>query len=291
MPMQNDNPYLKRLEDLGYKSHTSHEPLYKYTSAEVFKLILQNNTLKYSNPLTFNDPFEFSDDCFDYEISDEAFRKLLEYNASFAPPEVQQQFLQDDTIAKFPKDLFVGVNKNRIEYQKLNSLVLCTSMSPVVPLMWSHYANMHTGICFGIKIPTDSENENEMMITKSVVYGSEIRPHNLFTMDNIVIMEGVYNWVYSKSKVWDYELEMRTFISRRFDNNFRNNICITKGPEFEYRPFGKETLVEVHYGLRTSKADIVEIERIIQDFGYTHAIKRYKIEKVQGTYNIERKLL
>ena len=151
--------------------------------------------------------------------------------------------------------------------------------------MWSHYSLEHTGICFGIKMPYDSENDNEMIVTKSVVYDSIIKSHNPLIKDNEKTVLGLYNWIFGKSDVWGYEKEIRTFISK---NNLARNI---ESLAYEYRPFPKEALVEMHYGLRTSQSDIVEIERLIQENGYNNILKRYKIEKIKGTYNIERKLI
>ncbi len=281
-----NNPYLERLAKIGIKPHNENEPLYKYATVSTFKTILESNTLRFGNPAYYNDPFEFSDDCFDFEIEDETFRTLLKHNLSFAPEEEQRKL--EHLISTFPKQTFIDVHKKRIEAYKQTALVFCTSISPLIPLMWSHYSKNHKGICFGIKMPLDFNNSKEMVVTKSVAYLPSIIKNSILTDDQALIMDAVYNWIYTKSKDWEYEKEMRTYRLRKHPIIYDKDYILPEPIEYEDIPFEKHTLTEVHYGIHTSQKDIEEVEERLNKYGYNNVLNRYQMRKISNTYEIER---
>ncbi len=281
-----NNPNSDKLDSLGFITHNPEEPLYKYTSLSTFKEVLKNNTLRFSNPAILNDPFEFSDDCFSYDLEEENFRKLL--NDSFTENE-KKEFNRDNSFNNFSKETFVKTYKYRTDYDKATALVFCTSLSPLIPLMWAHYSEHHKGVCFGIKLPTDLRNDTEMVITRGVRYNPIIETHSIFTRDDREIMLLAYNWVYSKSNVWDYEKEMRTYRRKRGPIPLNKDFVVDRNEDYKDLPFDKDSLVEIYYGLHTTQKDIQEIEELIKSNGYNKLLKRFKIEKIKGTYNLERK--
>ncbi|MCF8449148.1 MAG: DUF2971 domain-containing protein [Taibaiella sp.] len=282
----NNNPYLQMLTELGHKSHNENKPLYKYTKIDTFKTILKNNALRFGNPEYYNDPFEFSDDCFHFEIEDAPFRDLLRFNVSKAPLDEQKQI--EHLIDTFSKQKFIDVHKKRIEAYKRTALVFCTTISPLNRLMWAHYTDNHKGICFGIEIPFDFRNEKEMVVTKSVKYNPLINTQTILTNDQTKIMMAVYNWIYTKSEIWGYEDEMRTYRMRFSKIEYDTDYILPERINYEDIQFDKNALVEVHYGINTSQKDIDEVEELIRKYSYNNIMNRYKIQKVKGTYDIER---
>ncbi len=65
------------LDALGIKMHNQANPVYKYTSVNTAKLILENCSIRFTVPSAFNDPFEFSLDLFEFEISNQQYREKL----------------------------------------------------------------------------------------------------------------------------------------------------------------------------------------------------------------------
>jgi hypothetical protein len=281
----NDNPYLALLDAMGITSQDDQKPLYKYVKADTFKRILANNTLRFGNPAYYNDPFEFSDDCFDFNLDDETFRALYRSRLSRESEETQRKFAPLE--GTFPKDLFTDIYKKRIEAYKKTALIFCTTVSPLNRLMWAHYTENHKGICFGIRIPMDTDNEKEMIVTKSVKYNPAISTHSVLSDDQIKNMTAIYNWIYTKSEIWEYEAEMRTYRLRHTDIIYDKDFILPEAVEYEDIPFEKETLLEVYYGMHTSQKDIDEIEDSITKNGYGN-ITRFRIQKKKGTYDIER---
>jgi len=280
--MRDNGYFLSKLESLGFIPHSPEKPLYKYTTVETFKIILSTNKLRFSNPSIFNDPFEFSEDCFEYDMGENTVNDLVMHFAETTKSKDILQYLSMHKIELVSNEAYINYCKRNIEQQKRSALVFCTSMSPVIPLMWSHYSYNHQGVCFGINIPYDTEDSKEMIVTKSVVYDSIVKCHNLLAKDSDQTVIGFYNWVFGKSNVWEYEKEMRTFVSK---------VDISPNISYEDRIFRKEDLVEICYGLHTSQKDIDEIERLLKENGYNNVLKRYKIAKIKGTYNIEKILI
>ena len=91
--MRDNTYFLDKLESLGYKSHNPDEPLYKYTKADTFKKMLESNKLKFSNPSIFNDPFEFSEDCFTYDIDGSDINDIMVHFAKTTKAENELHYL------------------------------------------------------------------------------------------------------------------------------------------------------------------------------------------------------
>ena len=148
--------------------------------------------------------------------------------------------------AKSSKEIIQNYKKSLRE-AKENTLVLCTSKSFSSTLMWSHYAEMHTGVCLGLMMPPFMEWENGTVnqINLPVIYTEKIIAENYFQMQGESDPLGLYKWLCSKSIDWSYEEEVRSIII-----DAQNKVPKVRG-EYYDMPFHPSLVKEIYFGLRT----------------------------------------
>lgn len=179
---------------------------YKYVTAKTLLLILQNKKLKYSSPLTFNDPFDMQTKIdYDFELSD-----LF-------------SFLR----AKFDHGVEALVNKFKDKHIEINdwwrqevndSRVFCVAEDNDNLLMWAHYADDHQGAV--IKFLCLPAIDNMLCAAMKVNYVH--KPPVIATLDEYIKsligkheldFDSLYYKLFtSKSDHWAYEKEWRVFI-------------------------------------------------------------------------------
>src|SRR5690242_4206761 len=76
---------LSDFADIGICMHDYSKPVYKYTSVETAKIILETGKIRFRAPSTFNDPFEFSLDFFDRDLSNKEFKDRFEFLLRMQP--------------------------------------------------------------------------------------------------------------------------------------------------------------------------------------------------------------
>lgn len=216
--------------------------LYKYCSFDKKNLNLdnlKNDMVWMTKPSTFNDPYEFT-----YSIN---LEKVLEYNYSdkiniFA--EVNIRNFSADELNKMVKDIrtydviienllsekkitkeevedferrYLGVIEQSINNEdiKKNFKVSCFAEECNLLLMWSHYAENHTGFCIEYDIDSlliDSP------ITKSlypIIYTNELfdtTEYFLHKAEGIPNIDYLLEGMITKSLDWEYEKEWRLVI-------------------------------------------------------------------------------
>jgi len=167
--------------------------------------------------------------------------------------------------------------------------ILSLSKNPVEPLMWSHYADGHKGICIGfdsekIGIETaftsgDIEYINaprykEVFLELVEEFGEIVRPWDnhkhsdkeadaFYTKQLGKLMQS--NW-FVKSLKWEYEEEFRIISSKR-------GVC----------KFNPESVFEIVVGARTPKKDIDWLQSIIKKPEYSH-VKLKRAAQVDGAF-------
>ena len=245
--------------------------LYHYTSFDTAKRIIDGNSLRFSSPDNFNDPFDLNHDIFDYEstieecvdffcrffpLDREAYTKRFSLSVSKDPDFIRKNGIQ--MLTEFKED--IGV--------------ICFSEEYNNALMWSHYADKHKGVCLGINL-----GSNKTYNIMPVNYIKEMYRLNFYKHLN-PDMHLLYIWLYYKSHIWEYENEVRAIcpsISRFCDNNLR----LIKFPQ--------EDLKEIYFGLKTSESEVQEIEQLLLEKGYK--IKNIKREKMlinPATYSFKK---
>src|SRR5207244_3707608 len=135
------------LKELGINLHLPTDGLiYKYTSLETALKIIKGNSLMFSKPEEFNDPFDMVTSLIDKLCTEEELHMWIE-RMSKSYPERREDL---------KKHLNDPSNLTTLFDQALNKLkndtgVSCFSKSYLKTLMWSHYSDKHKGVCLGFK--------------------------------------------------------------------------------------------------------------------------------------------
>lgn len=130
-----------------------------------------------------------------------------------------------------------AIRKLRRKFDRTNGL-LCMSTSWRVPLLWSHYAEKHKGICLGFDVPDNEWVQVDYVENRPTLDDYSATSATALTLDNIKdIMR-------KKGPDWAYEAEYRKFIPLRVPD-LRTGIY--------FQPFSDEMkLVSVHVGERST---------------------------------------
>jgi hypothetical protein len=257
--------------------------LYKFYPPSTL-IALKNQTLAFTPPKWFNDPFEFLPRI----IRDEKSEKLLKNTGNFTKKEAErcrrailrehlhhysksefkrllkqnQTYLQNQTPKEF--DMY----SQDIATKLLNMLsesigVLCLSKSWKNPLMWSHYSAGFQGFCVGYKLPLDSKVLPKLEVT----YSDERFPLNeTAVLKNRITPELVDGIIARKSLNWKYEEEVRYIISLSCPKLESN----TDSSQF-YLKHGSLAVQEILLGLRCSQHMRAELCALARK-SYPHAM-------------------
>ncbi len=179
---------------------------YHYTKFDTaIDEILLKNTLQFSDPLTFNDPFDCNEKLlkvsFDQELVDDTLNNL---SVKLSRQEKRELIRKFNNPKTFPEIL-----KNERKKYKIT----CFSKFHNEILMWSHYAAKHSGICIGFDFP---HKYDENFIMCPVKYLDELKPIDGKTDVLRVIMY----WLTTKSIRWDYEKEIRAITKSKSTNDY-----------------------------------------------------------------------
>lgn len=177
--------------------------IYHYSSCQTtVNDIIAKHTLKFSNPLIFNDPFDCSEkilnvtydpDLIDKTLKDFNYNRKQRRKLKTSEIQAQQNSIMKEEREKFKICCFSKLNDN--------------------VLMWSHYAEKHRGICCGFEFPID----NKIFTVAPVNYKNSINKLEGETE----LYKIIYYWLTTKSDIWEYENEYRAIInSRSLSSNF-----------------------------------------------------------------------
>ncbi len=132
--------------------------IYKYTTYKWLPDIISTNSLHFSCPLDFNDPFD-------------SFIKVKGVDEKYTKDEIDEivKICQDEkkektatSNIKFKQKKIEEILKENKE--KADKIFLVLSLSELKDniLMWSHYADSHKGFCIGFKSDIDELNLNDI---------------------------------------------------------------------------------------------------------------------------------
>lgn len=227
---------------LHNKSH-----FFKYVDQNAAKLIIKKQTLKWTSPLAFNDPFDHKVRSLDIDdlkgVAERAVANLVnsiwdndsvQFDCSRLPGALLTIFRTHKhkiTKSEFLKELEgvtdEMVNHGKIAHQQFDQYytkllektrVVCVSEENDSILMWSHYANSHRGAVF--KLNAIDELDTSLLVARKVIY-SNTYPclqtedemfNQVFCAQDIDYDQRVKDLVYVKSDVWSYEKEWRISI-------------------------------------------------------------------------------
>lgn len=257
--------------------------LYKYRPINKNTIeSLINNSLHFSSPSEFNDPFDTNIPVIFDGSSKEQIRDFFLRDKYVVPGFVVQDVFsnENEVLRKKMVDL---LNKNDSQHFYRNASMCCFSKNNTNILMWSHYADSHKGIVLGFesyiyrkeddiqyeyinfddkKAPfiTNSKYPTQQAFPVWPVIYSENKPEEIRYCE--IPYDTMIKMLY-KSPFWNYEEEMRIIFFNKFVNN---NIA-----------FKKESLKEIIFGANSSENDICTIKKVAEKF-YENDIKYYKCE-------------
>jgi hypothetical protein len=188
------------------------EKLYKFKSMSgdsrdhVLEMIT-NSRIYFSSPEQFNDPLDCAPICaLAKPITDEFIKELLEDEARLAK-EAGKSHEEIEALRRAegvpPERVAAAITERTRDELVKNARVFCLSASEVHPLMWSHYAESHRGICLHFRARPGSL----FGLARAVDYRAQ-RPSILvplhYNQDDITD-----TMVRVKAEFWDYEDEYR----------------------------------------------------------------------------------
>ena len=201
--------------------------LYKYASWQekdknnITRKNIKDSALYFNTPDSFNDPF---DNAPSYNISVESRRELINRFVQDNRGKCSDDLL--DEVRNISASEFNTIFKNT-DYNKLHNAkrgITCFSRDNANILMWSHYANNHSGVCLGFDIDeSDKHLEKFFDETKNQKLFPNGKAFRLFPMTyvsfderpSIDMTDEQKSWeeiLTFKSDLWKYEKEVRIMV-------------------------------------------------------------------------------
>lgn len=264
--------------------------------------VIENSTIRLTQPIDFNDPFEFKpvvssiatkeelNSHFEETIDDQIDETLANYPSAIRELIPKEQLVKmtrellkknEDSIDLHLKNL--GKEAARVFNEKSNELigVLCLTEKNDNLLMWSHYADSHKGFC--VKFDTsdaffDSRRgaKDEFYHLRKVKYLPE-RPNK--TLGN---MSGI-DLLLHKSDVWAYEDEWR-FCGVLNDSDFQINMGSLDIHLFKYP---QRIIKEIILGANAAQALEDKFKLIISENINLSHVKLRKAKVSETKYGLE----
>lgn len=259
--------------------------LYKYRAFNTHTLrLLSRGEAYYADPSTFNDPL----DCrpvLRLDIDVHALEKLAlrmstmirgEQQASAMIGEHRYLSKQGGDYRKDEDAIYIYAMGLRQEitamlYSEMRrNRVLSLAGRWNCPLMWSHYADEHRGIC--IRYDT-AENQCERLLRVRYAATGDIKASQLFEWkisDSKVAADAVMNtFFYTKSSEWKYEMEWRDLSAS------------TETTDAPFRMSG------VYFGLRCDDSVSTAVVKLFHDF--PSPIEYFNVYRHDDSFRLKRR--
>jgi hypothetical protein len=169
--------------------------VYHFSNFEIaLNEIILKQSLKFSNPELFNDPFDCNENLLKVSITEKSIKEAFKQIPNNFSPEIKMELIKQ---LMDPKIISETLKKKKKNYKISCFSKICTEV-----LMWSHYADKHNGICVGFDF---RHRYGEKFILCPIRYLDEIKSLDGETDVNRIIMY----WLTTKSRRWAYEEEIR----------------------------------------------------------------------------------
>lgn len=223
-------------------------PLYKYVDYETAKLIIQNQTLKFSIPSSFNDPLDCYEGLMELGNAEQLSLKV-----------VMDMYPKSDVTLQIQKhaELLKAIRSNTINFnisfreQRDKTLISCFSKSSEKLLMWSYYSDKHKGLCFCFEFGTNLIITHELALMSLEVDYPEKLAKIPFNKDE---PESLKKWITTKSVKWKEEDEVRLILMNTKING-----------DYILIPFPKQYLKKVIFGFNIKQEQRNEIVKLVRD--------------------------
>lgn len=232
---------------MAYPEH-NRRSFFKYTSADTAIKVLESSSVLYSSPIRFNDPFDVQSGLhFDFDINslpDRIIDSMEELVLHPDRPPVSEagdfgrtiilmwekketHGFPKEEIRKLFREPLRTLQQRMIELQEVYQKMWWRDFMPRLRvfsvseekdnlLMWSHYAEYHTGVVFEFRVMP--EQDNPLCVAKPIQYRKD--PPTLLTWqeffdnaihDRSIDYTSLLHYAYLKSDIWTYEKEWRVY--------------------------------------------------------------------------------
>jgi hypothetical protein len=235
--------------------------LYKYQPFDVNSIKnLIEHQIWFSKPLEFNDPFDCNIRLDRRQLSDEEFTGFCQaYDLPTMGIPIGQL---KEKITEILQTLLEKAAQQHINERGIS----CFSEKNDDLLLWSHYANKHTGFCLGFDTSFDP-----FPAARRVNYLPDFPsfdPLQVFIQRNEeAALESLDKMFLTKAPCWVYEGEWRIFNSQTE----------------RQRPYKRECLTAVYFGLKMNQDDKFEIMDILKSFP---TIRYYEMFKSDAKFQL-----
>ncbi len=233
---------------------------YKYLGSVSAECFLKNQTIRFSQPKAFNDPFELQPE---FHVLDETFTEGEERPCQFVihghQSSYEKYLITNNTVGtQSPK--LDGENIYSQLNEKIGILCLtqAETLMPVNLLMWAHYAESHQGIVIEFK------EDSEYVKNSSPVHYLPRRPiidAKLLYQNEYVAIEDLY----FKSVVWSYENEVR--VTKALSDCKNLNIKDALGNEIYVSEIPLDSIKSIYLGCNSSNSIKSAAIKLHQSFG------------------------
>jgi len=184
--------------------------LYKFYSFNKNSLsVLINNTVWFSKPAAFNDPFDFDIDYatepttsgFNYMVQVLKKQDGISQERAERLGQLEREIPDKNVLDEINKDI---TNKFREDKKNWGVFCLCESCKSI--LIWSHYADKHKGFCARF-VRNEDNRLGDIEYTRPVSYTFEYPRPDFYSANG---RERTYDELFfTKAKCWEYEKEWR----------------------------------------------------------------------------------
>jgi len=200
--------------------------IYKYLDQNNALKVIEELTLKFSQPINFNDPFDCYEELLEFKVTsqfvkDQLMRGILTldpYSKSLSPNEL---------INHLSKTVYTFNNPEVREIfsaSKKKLWISCFSEVYNEILMWSHYGDQHKGICIGFNYFGLLETFD--FIPSNVKYVTDFKKID-YCSEPVKALEYLIN---VKSERWKYEKEIRLRTNKKKAPSLNENGIISIHP-------------------------------------------------------------
>lgn len=219
------------MENDGYNSYLG--KAYRFISFEGLYATIENETLRYSRGDTFNDPLDMS------------------------------PFIAPFDWEQFPPDNFRKIEKLAFD-TILSTLYVCCFCkefdSDDSYLMWSHYAEKHTQVCFEI----DFSIYKNIGAPSEVTYPADMVAERTKTKHRTPGQKGLH-MATSKLMQWQYEKEVRLLVDTKHPKTATILSNKSEDGKHIYVKFDLNCISKVIFGANAAPEDIDKTQNLLKE--------------------------
>lgn len=242
--------------------HPEVTKLYKYRAFNEFSLrMLVNREMWLAKPESFNDPFDCALTPGRSKTTGDQLHQLSDLiRELYEPEEAEKQIneiVERNQIKPVEEVEDKSIEKTII--QAKDSGVFSLSEKNDEILMWSHYANNHTGFCVEFERKNIKDNFLSHVMCRKVKYTGDYP--NLHRIIDLLDAN-----LFTKAEGWKYEAEWRLVAKK-------GNVALPL----------PAPITAIYFGLRSSEESIKTVKNILS----TDKIKFYTAQRKHGSFAIE----